>query len=82
MKPENVIKEQHEGLYDQLKQIKLNFDAKKSLFNNLQKASAAELEKLYNSGDLKNVKEKWQKELEVNFEPTDEEQHAQLVAFN
>lgn len=33
----------------------------------------SELEKLYNNGELKNLKEKWQKELEINFEPADEE---------
>jgi hypothetical protein len=31
---------------------------------------------MYNSGELKNVKQKWQKELEVNFEPADDEQRA------
>lgn len=59
---------QNETLNEQLKQIQLNFDAKQSLFSNLQKMPEQELEKLYNSGELKNVKQKWQKELEVHFE--------------
>ena len=28
------------------------------------------------------MKQKWQKELEVNFEPTNEDENAQLVEFN
>ena len=60
----------------------MNFEAKQSLFAGLQKMPEAELEKLYNSGELKDLKSKWSKELEVNFEPADEEQHAQLVDFN
>ena len=66
----------NESLNDQLKQIELNFQAKESLFSKLQKMQDSELEKLYNSGELKNVKQKWQKELEVNFEPADDEQRA------
>lgn len=47
---------QNDALNEQLKKIQLNFDAKQSLFNNLQKMTEAELEKLYNSGELKDVK--------------------------
>ena len=67
---------QNEALNEQLKQIQLNFDSKQTLFGNLQKMSDQELEKMYHSGELKNVKQKWQKELEVHFEATDDEQRA------
>ena len=73
---------ENEALTEQLKTIQRNFEAKQSLFSNLQTLPDQELEKLYNSGELKNVKQKWQKELEVNFEAADDEQRAQLVEFN
>ena len=43
-------------LNEQLKQIERNFEAKQSLFSNLQKLPDSELEKLYHSGELKDVK--------------------------
>lgn len=80
--PQNIVKTQNESLTEQLKQIELNFAAKQSLFSNLQKLPDSELQKLYNSGELKDVKQKWAKELEVKFEPANEEENAQLVDFN
>lgn len=74
--------QQNDTLKEQLKQIQLNFEAKQSLFSNLQTLPESELEKLYHSGELKNVKQKWQKELEIHFEAKDDEQRAQLVEFN
>lgn len=40
------------------------------------------MDKLNKSGELRGLKVKWLKELEINFEPADEEQNAQLVDFN
>jgi len=40
------------------------------------------LDKMNKSGELRGLKVKWQKDLEINFEPADEEQNAQLVDFN
>lgn len=82
LNPQNIIKEQNQALIVQLKQLERNFDAKQSLFSNLQKLPDSELEKLYNTGELKNLKQKWQTELEVKFEPANEEENAQLVDFN
>lgn len=56
MKPSNIITQQNESLAEQLKQIELNFQAKQSLFSNLQKLPDSELEKLFDSGELKDVK--------------------------
>ena len=56
LNPQNVIKQQNESLNEQLKQIERNFEAKQSLFSNLQKLPDSELEKLYHSGELKDVK--------------------------
>ena len=65
-----------------MKEIERNFEAKQSLFNELKRLPDSELEKLYNSGELKDVKQKWQKELEVKFEAKNEEEDSQLVHFN
>jgi hypothetical protein len=47
---------QNDALTEQLKKIQLNFEAKQTQFSNLQKMTEPELEKLYNSGELKDVK--------------------------